>query len=124
MAGQLGPYHRAWSLFLLDHNRRVPEVLENVQDELVSRKDIYGYDLLAWALYKSGRDAEAESAIKSALKLGTRDAMLFYHAGMIERSLGNNATARAYLENALALNPYFHPTQPAEIRSVLKGMEG
>ncbi|HUQ47665.1 MAG TPA: tetratricopeptide repeat protein [Gemmatimonadaceae bacterium] len=122
VAGQPGSYHRAWSLFLLDHDRRVPDVLKNVQDELVSRKDIYGYDLLAWALHKAGRDAEAARAMKSALKLGTRDAMLFYHAGMIERSLGNKATARAYLENALATNPHFHPTQPNEIRSVLKGM--
>ena len=123
VAGQLGPYHRAWSLFLLDHDRRIPEVLKNVQGELVSRKDIYGYDLLAWALHKSGRDAEAATAMKSALKLGTQDAMLFYHAGMIERSLGNNTAARAYLERALAVNPYFHPTQPDEIRSVLKTMQ-
>lgn len=122
VAGQLGPYHRAWSLFLLDHNRRVPEVLNNVQEELVSRKDIYGYDLLAWALHKSGRNAEAKTAMKSALKLGTRDAMMFYHAGMIERSLGDNAAARAYLEKAMAVNPHFHPTQPGEIRSVLKAM--
>src|SRR6476619_3185759 len=96
VAGQLGPYHRAWSLFLLDHDRRVPEVLKNVQDEVVSSKDIYGYDILAWALHKSGRDAEAKTAMKSALKLGTRDAMLSYHAGMIEQALGNNATAHAY----------------------------
>jgi tetratricopeptide (TPR) repeat protein len=124
VAGQLGPYHRAWSLFLLDHDRRVPEVLKNVQAELVSRKDIYGYDLLAWALHKSGRDAEAEAAMQSALKLGTKDAMLFYHAGMIERSLNNKAQAKIYLEQALAINPYFHPTQPDEIRSVLESMEG
>jgi tetratricopeptide (TPR) repeat protein len=123
VAGQLGPYHRAWSLFLLDHNRRIPEVLKNVQDELVSRKDIYGYDLLAWALHKSGRDAEAATTMKSALELGTQDAMLFYHAGMIEQSLGNSAAAKVYLEKALAVNPYFHPTQPEEIRSVLKRIE-
>ena len=123
VAGQLGPYHRAWSLFLLDHNRRVPEVLKNVQGELATRKDIYGYDLLAWALHKSDRDAEAATAMKSALALGTQDAMLFYHAGMIQRSLGNNPAARAYLEKALQVNQFFHPTQPDEIRSVLKTMQ-
>jgi tetratricopeptide (TPR) repeat protein len=122
VAGQLGPYHRAWSLFLLDHDRRVPEVLKNVNAELVSRKDIYGYDLLAWALHKSGRNSEAEIAMKNALKLGTRDAMLFYHAGMIEKSLGHDAAARSYLERALSTNAYFHPTQPAEIRAALSAM--
>jgi len=120
VAGQLGPYHRAWSLFLLDHNRRIPEVLKNVQGELETRKDIYGYDLLAWALHKSGRDAEALVAMRSALKLGTRDAMLFYHAGMIENALGNKPAARSYLEQALATNAYFHPTQPDAIRALLK----
>ena len=123
VAGQLGPYHRAWSLFLLDHNRRIPEVLKNVQGELVTRKDIYGYDLLAWALHKSGRDAEAQTAMKSALKLGTKDAMLFYHAGMIENAVGNKPAARAYLEQALAVNSHFHPTQPDEIRAVLRTMK-
>ena len=124
VAGQLGPYHRAWSLFLLDHNRRIPEVLKNVQGELETRKDIYGYDLLAWALHKSGRDAEALVAMHSALKLGTKDAMLFYHAGMIENSLGNKAEARSYLQMALTTNDHFHPTQPDEIRAVLKTIPG
>lgn len=123
VAGQLGPYHRAWSLFLLDHNRRIPEVLKNVQGELVSRKDIYGYDLLAWALHKSGRDAEAQMAMKSALRLGTQDAMLFYHAGMIEHSLRNDVSARAYLERALAVNAHFHPTQPDEVRALIGTMK-
>ena len=51
---QPGPFHRAWSLFLLDHDREVPRVLAKVREEIQTRKDIYGYDLLAWALYKSG----------------------------------------------------------------------
>jgi tetratricopeptide (TPR) repeat protein len=122
VAGQPGPYHRAWSLFLLDHNRRIPEVLKNVEGELVTRKDIYGYDLLAWALHKSGRDIEARSAMKSALKLGTRDAMLFYHAGMIEHALGDATSARQFLVQALSVNPHFHPTQPDEVRSLLRSM--
>ncbi|HEY3118055.1 MAG TPA: tetratricopeptide repeat protein, partial [Chloroflexota bacterium] len=81
---QPGPFHRAWSLFLLDHNRDVPRVLAKVRDEIRTRHDIYGYDLLAWALHRSGRDEEARDAMTHALSLGTRDAMLFYHAGMIE----------------------------------------
>jgi hypothetical protein len=54
-----------------------------------------------------------------ALALGTRDAMLFYHAAMIDRALGDTASARARLETALAINPYWHPTQPAEARALL-----
>jgi tetratricopeptide (TPR) repeat protein len=48
---QPGPFHRAWSLFLLDHGRAVDTVLARARDELAVRRDIYGYDLLAWALH-------------------------------------------------------------------------
>ena len=119
VTGQPGAYHRAWSLFLLDHDRRIPEVLANVRKEIETRKDVYGYDLLAWALHKEHRDAEARLAMNEARRLGTRDAMLFYHAGMIERSLGEAKRARYFLTMALEVNPDFHPTQPREARAVL-----
>ena len=119
---QPGPYHRAWSLFLLDHDREVPRVLAKVEDELRSRRDIYGYDLLAWALHKSGRDWEARAPMQRALALGTRDAMLYFHAGMIARSLGDSARARSRLDTALAIDAYWHPTQPATARAVLDSL--
>ena len=101
---QPGAYHRAWSLFLLDHGRDVPAVLANVTGELETRRDIYGYDLLAWALHCSGRDDDARAPMARALALGTRDAMLYYHAGMIELGAGDTAAARSRLERALAIN--------------------
>jgi tetratricopeptide (TPR) repeat protein len=116
---QPGAYHRAWSLYLLDHGRDAGAVLANVRRELESRQDIYGYDLLAWALHASGRDQEARSAMTRALALGTQDALLFYHAGMIELALGDSAGARFQLERALATNPAWHPTQPARVRALL-----
>jgi len=86
------------------------------------RQDVYGWDLLAWALHKAGRDSEATAAMGKALSLGTRDAMLFYHAAMIQNSLGNRAAAQDWLERALAVNPYWHPTQPAEARAAIGGV--
>lgn len=123
VSGQPGAYHRAWSLFLLDHNRRLPEVLANVGKEIETRKDVYGYDLLAWALHKAGRNNEARTAMNNARRLGTRDAMLFYHAGMIERSLGDVRRARYFLSEALKVNPGFHPTHPREVRAVLDSLD-
>lgn len=119
VAGQPGAYHRAWSLFLLDHDRRVPEVLANVQREIETRKDIYGYDLLGWALHKEHRDVEARAAMIQARRLGTRDALLFYHTGMIERALGETKRAGYFLTEALSVNPSFHPLQPNDARAVL-----
>ena len=90
VAGQPGQWHRAWSLFLLDHNRRVPEVLARVQAELATRRDVYGYDLLAWALHKAHRDAEARVAMAQALALGTDDPQLRAHAAAIDSAFGQS----------------------------------
>ena len=86
--GQPGQWHRAWSLYLLDHDRRVPEVLRRVQDELRTRRDVYGFDLLAWALHKSHRDRAARAAMDRALSLGTVDPQLRRHAAAIDSALG------------------------------------
>lgn len=55
-----------------------------------------------------------------ALSLGTRDAILFYHAGMIERSLGHRIAARDALTRALAANPWF--PQAALARDALESL--
>jgi tetratricopeptide (TPR) repeat protein len=116
---QAGPFHRAWSLFLLDHGRDIDLVLEQARKELQIRKDIYGYDLLGWALHQSGHHREAREAMQHALALGTQDATLFYHAGVIERALGDDSAARAYLESALKTNPRWHPFEPGAARMTL-----
>ena len=67
-------------------------------------------------------NAEAASAMKLAMREGTQDAQLFYHAGTIEHALGHAETARAQLTRALALNAYFHPAQPAIARATLAGL--
>ena len=122
VTGQPGPYHRAWSLYLLDHDREVPRVLAKVRQELVTRRDVYGYDLLAWALHKSARDREALEPMRRALALGTRDAMLHYHAGIIELGAGDSAAAAANLATALEINPHWHPAQPAAARALLDSL--
>jgi tetratricopeptide (TPR) repeat protein len=78
-----GGFHRAWYLALLDHDRRVPEVLAAVRNDLETRPDIYGWDLLAWALYKSGQLPEAREAMARALDQGTSDPLLARHARVI-----------------------------------------
>ena len=102
---QPGAYHRAWSLFLLDHHRHVATVYRKVLAELRTRRDIYGYDLLAWALHAQGRDAEAKTAMARALAQSTRDAQLFYHAAVIERALGNGREASQLFARMRALQP-------------------
>jgi tetratricopeptide (TPR) repeat protein len=104
---QPGAFHRAWSLFLLDHGREVPLVLRKASEELRSRKDVYGYDLVAWALHQSGRDIEAAPLVEQALSRGTRDAMLYWHAGQIAAALGDSLLSRERLEMAKEINPFY-----------------
>jgi tetratricopeptide (TPR) repeat protein len=100
-------YNRELALYFANHDYKLALALELAERDFAARKDIYAYDTLAWALYKNNRLDEALKAMTEALKLGTQDASLFYHAGMIHDRLGHKEQARGYLERALALNPHF-----------------
>ncbi|HJU65440.1 MAG TPA: hypothetical protein VJ596_07170, partial [Gemmatimonadaceae bacterium] len=116
------PYNRQWTLFQLEHGRNLSLTLDLLQREIEGRVDVYGYDQLAWALYKSGRHLEARAMMEAALRMGTQDAMLMYHAGMVERALGNAAGAERYLGRALALNRHFHHRDAVVARAVLDSL--
>ena len=119
---QPGPLHRAWSSFLLEGGRDVASVLDRARAELATRRDVYGWDLYGWALHHAGRDAEAAEAMTHALALGTRDATMHFHAGMIARALGDRAAAVGHLQQALAINPHWHHRQPVRARAVLDSL--
>jgi len=110
---QPGSIHRAWGLFLLDHDRDVERVLAEARADLKVRRDVYAYDLLAWALYKAGRIAEARRASERALARGTEDPQLLHHGAVIATAAGDSAAATALLERALAINPRFAPARRA-----------
>lgn len=101
-------YNRELAYFYSDRDLKLAEALALAQNEIKIRQDVQGYDLLAWALYKNGRAEEAKTAMADALKLGSRDAKLFFHAGMIHKRLGENDQAREFLSRALQTNPQFH----------------
>ncbi|MBK9547537.1 MAG: hypothetical protein IPO52_00150 [Gemmatimonadetes bacterium] len=73
-------WHRQWRLALLDRGRQVPAVLAQAEAELLTRKDVLGYDVYAWALHKAGRTDEARQAMHQALRWGTEDRLLDAHA--------------------------------------------
>ena len=85
--GQQGAIHRQWGLFLLDHGRDIELVAEKARLELGTRKDIYGWDVMAWALFKQGHVRDARVAMDSALRLGTRDPLLARHSAAIDSVL-------------------------------------
>ena len=81
--------------------------LESARAEWARRHSIHVADALAWALYVNHRPEEAERYSERALSLGTRNATSLFHAGMIERALGDDARALQLLREALDVNPNF-----------------
>jgi tetratricopeptide (TPR) repeat protein len=102
-------YDRNWAMFCADHGGDLDEALALARKDLELRHDIHAYDTLAWVCFQKGMLAEAESAMRKALGRGTREATLFYHAGMIARAAGEPGRARDYFTRARDINPHSIP---------------
>ncbi len=116
-------YNRQLALFYADHDIKSDEAYANAAREYESRRDIYGADAVAWTALKAGKTDEARAAIKDALKLGTKDAKLFYHAALIAVATGNKNEAVRMLKTALALNPVFDPLQAENAKTALEALK-
>ncbi len=106
-----GTYSRQLAMFWADHDEKLDEALAIAQRERSVRQDIYTCDALAWILFKNKRLDEAKKSMEEALRLGTRDAHLAYHAGMIYYELGDRQRAARYLNLALQTDPNFDVLQ-------------
>ena len=94
------------SLFQADHGL-ADEALATARAEWDRRHSIHVADALGWALHASGRDREAARYAATALSLGTRNALFFFHAGMIRLGLGDRDGARELLQRAIETNSSF-----------------
>jgi tetratricopeptide (TPR) repeat protein len=112
-------YNRQLALFYADHDLWAPKAYANAQKEYSVRRDIYGADAVAWTALKAGKIEEAQKAAHEALRLGTQDARLFYHAGLIAHVAGDDRDAQRYLKKALRLNPEFDPLQKTRLARAL-----
>jgi tetratricopeptide (TPR) repeat protein len=116
-------HNRDLALFYADHDIKLDEALALARKEFEVRHDIYTWDALAWALYKNGKYQEANDAMEHALGPGTRDALLFFHAGMIAGRLGQKSQAKERLQAALNINPGFHVIYAGVARRQLKELD-
>jgi tetratricopeptide (TPR) repeat protein len=112
------------ALFAADHDSDIAGALARARDGYARRPSIHAADVLAWTLYKAGQPEEAAAYAREALRLGTKDALKLFHAGMIAHALGKNDEARAYLEQALAINPHFSLLHAATARETLAALGG
>jgi tetratricopeptide (TPR) repeat protein len=117
--GATGPHARTVARLYADRDVRADVAYAAARAEYDARPDIYGADTLAWAALKTGRLDEAQAAMREALRLGTRDARLHYHAGLIARAAGDEGRARMHLERALEISPAFDPRHAPLAREAL-----
>lgn len=96
------------ALFNADHNRSLKESLKDAEESLENgSQSIKVYHVLAWTNYKLGNYEEAGKNIEQALRLGTKDPLMYYHAGKIYGKLGLSDKEKEYSDFALMINPYY-----------------
>jgi tetratricopeptide (TPR) repeat protein len=95
------------AIFDADHRIDLKGALEKARTEYRRRPSIHAADVLAWTLSTVGRHGEAARYAEAALRLGTRNALFHFHAGMIAFRLGRRAQAEEHLSTALQINPDF-----------------
>jgi tetratricopeptide (TPR) repeat protein len=111
------------ALFEADHGDAAI-ALGLAEDAYAERPTVKAADALAWALLKAGRTAEAGKRSIEALRLGSRDPVLLYHAGAIAAAAGDSKAAVRDLRAALELDPGFSPTGAAAARKLLASLGG
>jgi tetratricopeptide (TPR) repeat protein len=97
------------ALFEADHGDPA-RALELARAAYAERRTVRTADALAWALMKNGHPTTALARMHEALRLGSRDPMIRYHAGLIEAANGDVKAARRDLRLALRLDHAFSAT--------------
>ncbi len=105
--GELGSADRQLARFLADRGEDPERAVALARADLAVRGDVYAHDTLAWALLAAGEVEEAEAEMRQAQAVGTEDALLDFHAGMIAAADGRTADAIDLLGVALERNPRF-----------------
>ena len=100
-------YYHHLTDFYADVREDGAEAVKWARKDIALRRNASTIAALAWALYRAGEFAEALDAVKESLSSGATDAQLFYKAGMIHHSAGQNGMGKEYLRKAAELNPHY-----------------
>jgi predicted Zn-dependent protease len=80
--------------------------------------NIHMADAMAWALLKTGDARAAQPFMVRAMRTGSAEAPMHYHAAVIADALGDSETARRELATVIARNPFFSFSQRDEARAL------
>jgi tetratricopeptide (TPR) repeat protein len=98
---------RTLALFSATQGRDLRRGLVLAKRAFEERPDVYSKDVLAYTMFRAGRVAEAAALARELVAIGTPDARILYHAGLILKASGAGAEGGELMSRALALNPRF-----------------
>ncbi len=113
---------RLLAIYYCEHGEKLEDAYRIARRELAVRDDVFTEDTLAWCAATTGRWSEARTRSAAALRYGTQNALLDYHAGIIALHFGRRDEARRRLGAALALDPQFHPAYADDARARLAAL--
>ena len=98
--------------------------LEAARAEWQRRHSILVADAYAWALYENGDYTDAARFEKIAMHVGMRNALFYFHQGMIQLAFGDKGAARAALSTAGSINPWFSIEYSSTAKTTLARLGG
>jgi tetratricopeptide (TPR) repeat protein len=113
---------RTYAVYLATRRADVATALRLAEEELRNRSDVFTLDALAWAQSAAGNLDAARLTMRRALGDGTRDARLFYHAGVIARASGRTDEARQWLRQASRMAQTLLPSEREQLAQHLSAL--
>ena len=95
--------------FYADREWHLDDALALAVAELERRQDVETYETAAWVVYKTGDHQRARVLIDEALRIGTRDAEMFYRAGQIALAGGDIGQGAQWFNESKTVNSHFDP---------------
>lgn len=118
-----GVNDRLLAMYYAEHHEYLADALAAARSDLRKRGDeIYADDTMAWVLAAMGRWAQARGYAERAVRYGTQDPEVQYHAGVIALRTGYAGEARTRLRAALAADASFHPFYADDARKMLASL--
>ncbi|HTL55193.1 MAG TPA: tetratricopeptide repeat protein [Candidatus Limnocylindrales bacterium] len=106
---------RTLALFLATRGEDSRLSLRLAEEELENRQDIFSYDALAWALAAVGRIEDARNRMTKALREGTQDARLFFHAAVLADRATDPVESAKWAGKAAALKHLLLPSEREQL---------
>ncbi len=93
--------------FNADHGIHLDDAVAAARAEYTIRPSVTVADVLSWAEYRAGNVADAVHHSREAMRLGSRDPLMLYHAGVIALAIDDADRGAVLLRGAYALSPKF-----------------